>query len=78
MPPRQNSNFQAPSSAAGSSRTGASRTRRASQIKEADAKRGEKNVEGLEVEEFGPPAWRTVLNSRADLGESQPLNDFKK
>jgi hypothetical protein len=24
----------------------------------------------VEVESFGPPAWRTVLNNRADLGES--------
>lgn len=23
-----------------------------------------------EIEDFGPPEWRTVLNSRADLGES--------
>ena len=24
--------------------------------------------DGLEVQDFGPPAWRGVLNLRADLG----------
>lgn len=73
MPPRQAS-FSA-SSAAGPSNSGsrggaASRNRRSSQIKETDLKRIESKAEGLEVEEFGPPKWRTVLNSRADLGMS--------
>jgi hypothetical protein len=24
----------------------------------------------VEIEDYGPPEWRTVLNRRADLGES--------
>jgi hypothetical protein len=32
---------------------------------------GAKGAEELEadIEDFGPPEWRTVLNRRADLGE---------
>lgn len=72
MAPRQNSSFPAPAAAgpsSGSSRAGASKTRRASQAQTSDTRKASTKADGLEVEEFQPPEWRTVLNSRADLGE---------
>lgn len=33
---------------------------------------GSAGVGGVEIEDFGPPEWRPVLNARADLGGDRP------
>jgi hypothetical protein len=48
----------------GSTRTGAASGTQGAGIAGA----GDGQVKALEVEDFGPPAWRGVLNLRADLG----------
>ena len=66
LPPKPGANVQAsPRTRRNSTRTGAASGSQAAGIA------GNESGEGgeLTVENFGPPAWRTVLNLRADLGE---------
>ena len=64
-----------PTAAAGSSHRNVSSAAMATQLKgrrgsaAKSAASTETAVDTIEVENFAPPAWRTVFNKRADLGD---------